>query len=62
MCSLAALRACSGKLAALEADRPDEIVTENVGCESHLNGAGRTRVRHWIELVDSLHTPDHENS
>ncbi|WP_010110978.1 glycolate oxidase subunit GlcF, partial [Burkholderia oklahomensis] len=56
-----ATRLRENKLAALEAGRPDEIVTANVGCESHLNGAGRTRVRHWIELVDSLLAPDHEN-
>ncbi|AOJ07671.1 glycolate oxidase subunit GlcF [Burkholderia mayonis] len=56
-----AARLRENKLAALEADRPDEIVTANVGCESHLNGAGRTRVRHWIELVDSLLALDHEN-
>ncbi|NTX42640.1 glycolate oxidase subunit GlcF [Burkholderia cepacia] len=41
------------KLDALEAARPDLIVTANVGCQTHLNGAGRTPVRHWIELVDN---------
>jgi glycolate oxidase iron-sulfur subunit len=40
------------KLAALEEGHPTEIVTANIGCQAHLNGAGRTRVRHWIELVD----------
>lgn len=43
------------KLDALEAGRPDAIVTANVGCQTHLNGAGRSAVRHWIELVDALH-------
>lgn len=33
--------------------QPDLIVTANVGCQTHLNGAGRTPVRHWIELVDN---------
>ena len=42
------------KLDALEAGRPDAIVTANIGCQTHLNGAGRTTVRHWIELVDAL--------
>ncbi len=43
------------KLDALEAGRPEAIVTANVGCQTHLNGAGRSAVRHWIELVDALH-------
>ncbi|MBU6489655.1 MAG: glycolate oxidase subunit GlcF [Burkholderiales bacterium] len=43
------------KLDALEAGHPDAIVTANVGCQTHLNGAGRSAVRHWIELVDALH-------
>lgn len=42
------------KLDALEAGKPDAIVTANVGCQTHLNSAGRTHVTHWIELVDSL--------
>lgn len=46
------------KLDALEADKPDAIVTANVGCQSHLNSAGRTPVSHWIELVDSLFLPE----
>ncbi|QEA39414.1 glycolate oxidase subunit GlcF [Pistricoccus aurantiacus] len=40
------------KLDALEAGRPEMIVTANIGCQTHLNGAGRTPVRHWIEIVD----------
>ncbi|MFJ4194060.1 glycolate oxidase subunit GlcF [Pseudomonas sp. NPDC089534] len=40
------------RLNALESGRPDLIVTANVGCQSHLAGAGRTPVKHWIELVD----------
>lgn len=44
------------KLDALESGQPELIVTANIGCQSHLDGAGRTRVRHWIELVeDALH-------
>ena len=46
------------KLDALEAARPDLIVTANVGCQTHLNGAGRTPVRHWIELVDTPMSTD----
>jgi glycolate oxidase iron-sulfur subunit len=40
------------KLNALESGHPALIVTANVGCQSHLASAGRTPVRHWIELVD----------
>jgi glycolate oxidase iron-sulfur subunit len=41
------------KLNALESGHPQLIVTANIGCQSHLDGAGRTPVRHWIELVDA---------
>ena len=41
------------KLNALESGHPDVIVTANIGCQSHLDGAGRTPVRHWIELVEA---------
>ncbi|HEY3075113.1 MAG TPA: glycolate oxidase subunit GlcF [Burkholderiales bacterium] len=40
------------KLAALEAGRPEVIVTANIGCLAHLQGATATPVRHWIELID----------
>ncbi|EJL05007.1 glycolate oxidase, iron-sulfur subunit [Pseudomonas fluorescens Q2-87] len=40
------------RLNALESGQPELIVTANVGCQNHLDGAGRTPVRHWIELVD----------
>ena len=41
------------KLNALESGFPEVIVTANIGCQSHLDGAGRTPVRHWIELVEA---------
>ena len=41
------------KMDALEAGKPDIIATANIGCQMHLEGAGRTAVRHWIELVDA---------
>ncbi|WJK12187.1 glycolate oxidase subunit GlcF [Pseudomonas fluorescens] len=41
------------KLNALESGHPDVIATANIGCQAHLDGAGRTTVRHWIELVDA---------
>jgi glycolate oxidase iron-sulfur subunit len=40
------------KLDALESGAPELIVTANIGCQTHLAGAGRTGVRHWIELVE----------
>lgn len=40
------------KLDALESGRPELIVTANIGCQTHLAGANRTSVRHWIELIE----------
>ncbi|KXU34439.1 glycolate oxidase iron-sulfur subunit [Cephaloticoccus capnophilus] len=45
------------KIAALEQGKPDVIVTANVGCQTHLDSARRTPVRHWIELVDEALLP-----
>jgi glycolate oxidase iron-sulfur subunit len=42
----------ANKLKALEAPRPDTIVTANIGCHMHLESGTRTPVRHWIELLD----------
>nr|WKF55999.1 Lactate utilization protein A [Paraburkholderia busanensis] len=41
------------RLDALESGKPELIVTANIGCQTHLDGAGRTPVRHWIELVEA---------
>jgi len=41
------------KLEALESGQPEVIATANIGCQSHLDGAGRTPVRHWIEILDA---------
>ena len=41
------------KLKALEAGRPAEIATANIGCMTHLAAGTRTPVRHWIELLDA---------
>jgi glycolate oxidase iron-sulfur subunit len=44
------------KLNALESGNPEVIATANIGCQTHLAGAGRTPVKHWIELIeDALH-------
>src|SRR6185503_16058247 len=42
------------KIAALESGRPDLILTANVGCQVHLQGATALPVRHWIEALDDL--------
>ncbi len=33
-------------------DKPDEIVSANIGCISHLQSGTSTTVRHWIEVLD----------
>lgn len=40
------------RMNALESGKPHVIATANIGCQTHLAGAHRTPVRHWIELVD----------
>ena len=41
------------RLNALESGKPQVIATANIGCQTHLDGAGRTPVRHWIEIVEA---------
>jgi glycolate oxidase iron-sulfur subunit len=41
------------KLAALTADRPEQIVTANIGCQLHLRSQSAVPVKHWIELLDA---------
>ncbi|MGN6703369.1 MAG: glycolate oxidase subunit GlcF [Burkholderiaceae bacterium] len=47
-----AYRLRDNKLAALEATQPEQIVSANIGCLTHLQSGTATPVRHWIELVD----------
>jgi len=42
------------RLNALESGQPELIVTANIGCQTHLDSAGRTPVRHWIEVVEQV--------
>jgi len=42
----------SRKLAALGEGQPEQITTANIGCLTHLQGAARVPVRHWIEVLD----------
>ena len=48
-----AQRLRDNRLDALESGQPELIVTANIGCQTHLDSAGRTPVRHWIELVEA---------
>jgi glycolate oxidase iron-sulfur subunit len=41
----------ANKLAALQANAPDVIVTANIGCLMHLASGTDRPVRHWIELL-----------
>ena len=47
-----ATRLRDNKLADLQATEPDEIVSANIGCLTHLQSGTRMPVRHWIELID----------
>ena len=47
----------SRKLACLHEGSPQVIATANIGCLSHLQGATRTPVRHWVELLDEAPAP-----
>ncbi|WP_415868504.1 hypothetical protein [Burkholderia ubonensis] len=38
----------------MKTSAPDLIVTASSSCQTHQNGAGRTPVRRWIRLVDTL--------
>ena len=40
------------KVANLEATGAQEIVSANIGCQSHLQGGTDLPVRHWIEVID----------
>ena len=50
-----AARLRQAKLEALERGRPDCILTDNIGCQLHLQSGTTRPVRHWIEvLADGL--------
>jgi glycolate oxidase iron-sulfur subunit len=40
------------KVAALEANKPQVVVSANIGCMTHIGSGTAKPVRHWIELVD----------
>ena len=39
------------------ADKPDQIVSANIGCITHLQSGTSTPVRHWIEVLDEVLSP-----
>ncbi|MEN1832630.1 glycolate oxidase subunit GlcF [Pseudomonas lijiangensis] len=45
------------RMNALESGKPNVIATANIGCQTHLSGANRTPVSHWIELIDQALNP-----
>jgi glycolate oxidase iron-sulfur subunit len=45
-------RLLQDKIAALTEHGPAEIVTANIGCQTHIQSGTDLRVRHWIELLD----------
>lgn len=42
------------KIAALESNHPEQIVTANIGCLTHLQSETQLTIKHWIELIDEL--------
>jgi len=40
------------KITALTSGAPAAILTANIGCQAHLQGATALPVRHWIEALD----------
>jgi glycolate dehydrogenase iron-sulfur subunit len=42
----------ANKIAALESGKPAAILTANIGCQAHLQGATALQVVHWIEAID----------
>ena len=40
------------KLSALQSGKPTQIVSANIGCQSHLQSGTDMPVRHWIELIE----------
>ncbi|MGY4527802.1 glycolate oxidase subunit GlcF [Pseudomonas sp. TE21394] len=50
------------RLNALESGKPQVIATANIGCQAHLDGARRTPVRHWIEIVEAALNPENHHA
>jgi glycolate oxidase iron-sulfur subunit len=48
----------TNKIRALTAHLPQQILTANIGCQTHLQSATALPVRHWIEFIDDLLSAD----
>jgi glycolate oxidase iron-sulfur subunit len=59
--SLGAEKLRARKLEALQERAPEVILSANIGCISHLQGATEIPVRHWIEWLDERVESCHEN-
>lgn len=57
-----ALQLRDNRLNALESGKPHIIATANIGCQTHLAGAGRTPVRHWVEIVEAALRPENAHA
>lgn len=44
-------RLLQDKVSSLEAGRPEEIVTANIGCLLHLRSKASVPIRHWVEIL-----------
>jgi glycolate oxidase iron-sulfur subunit len=42
------------KITDLTQDKPEEIVSSNIGCIMHLASDGNIKVRHWVELFTDI--------
>ena len=48
----------TNKVKSLESGQPNQIVTANIGCLTHIQGGTQIPVRHWIEVLDECtHLP-----
>ncbi|MEH6550371.1 MAG: glycolate oxidase subunit GlcF [Pseudomonadales bacterium] len=48
------------KITALEAGTPEQIVSANIGCITHLSSGTEKPVKHWIELLEESLAPGWE--
>ena len=46
------------KIISLTAEKPDQLVTANIGCLMHLQKGTSLRVNHWIEILDVILSGD----
>jgi glycolate oxidase iron-sulfur subunit len=49
----------TNKVKSLESGHPNQIVTANIGCLTHIQGGTQIPVRHWIEVLDECTEMSH---